>query len=583
MLIQLAGGVSLICDAGSPAVLLGNQRRRAPFIKSKPVTDDPEGSRPHSQIKGNHVHQDTDFADSRCLFFSEATTMRTNTNLRSLAAALGGEISGGQVLAPGPGHSAEDRSLSIKLDANAPDGFLVYSFANDDPIKCRDYVRERAGWATWKPNGGRQHLDFAARHADTLRYVATRAQWVRYDGCRWAFDETLLAFDLARRICRDAATACNDAREAKFLASAKTVAAVERLAKADRRLASAMEQWDHDDWALNTTAQTFDLRTGSERAVDPADFITKATACAAVPQGTPHPLWSKFLDRITNSDTELQAFLQRYVGYCCTGITSQHQFVFGYGTGANGKGTFINTVAKILADYATVADVGTFIASNTERHPTDVAKLHGARLVIAQETEKGRRWDEAKIKAMTGGDKMTARFMRQDFFDFVPKFKLFITGNHKPRLDNVDEAMRRRLLLVPFTVQIPPEERDPDLPGKLKPEWPAILRWMIDGCLEWQRVGLAPPKIVTDATKDYFDDQDVVRQWLDDCTEDGGPYAFTRASELFGSWRQWCDKRNLKPGSGNVLSDALADRGFERKREPGTGQRGFKRLALRQG
>jgi putative DNA primase/helicase len=227
-----------------------------------------------------------------------------------------------------------------------------------------------------------------------------------------------------------------------------------------------------------------------------------------------------------------------------------------------------------------VADVGTFIASNTERHPTDIAKLHGYRLVVAQETEKGRRWDETKIKTMTGGDKMTARFMRCDFFDFVPKFKLCVVGNHKPRLDNVDEAMRRRMLLVPFTVQIPPEERDPDLPGKLKAEWPAILRWMIEGCLEWQQIGLAPPKIVTDATDEYFDDQDTIKEWLEDCTEDGGPYAFTATSQLFASWKAWCDERNLKPGNGKSLSDALADRGCSRKRAHG-GVRGFIRLVLK--
>jgi putative DNA primase/helicase len=255
-------------------------------------------------------------------------------------------------------------------------------------------------------------------------------------------------------------------------------------------------------------SETFDLSTGVGRPPNPADYITKKTSCSAAPAGTPHPVWTSFLDRITAGNAELQGFLQRYMGYCCTGLTSEHKFVFAYGTGANGKGTFINTCAGILGDYATVADVGTFIASNTERHPTDLAKLHGYRLVVAQETEKGRRWDETKIKTMTGGDKMTARFMRQDFFDFVPKFKLFIVGNHKPRLDNVDEAMRRRLLLVPFTVQIPPEERDPDLPTKLKVEWPAILRWMLDGCLGWQRTGLAAPKMVTDATDEYFNDQD---------------------------------------------------------------------------
>src|SRR4030095_16895599 len=123
---------------------------------------------------------------------------------------------------------------------------------------------------------------------------------------------------------------------------------------------------------------------------------------------------------------------------------------------------------------------GTFIATRAERHPTDLAKLCGARLVVAQETQKGRRWDETKIKALTGGDRITARFMRQDFFDFTPTFKLFIVGNHKPRLGTVDEAMRRRMLIVPFTVQIPLEERDRQLAEKLKAEWPAILRWCID-------------------------------------------------------------------------------------------------------
>ena len=199
----------------------------------------------------------------------------------------------------------------------------------------------------------------------------------------------------------------------------------------------------------------------------------------------------------------MQKFLQRYAGYCLTGTTSAHVFVFAYGTGANGKGTFINTLATIFGDYATTADMNTFLATGVERHPADLAKLHGPRLVVAQETQRGRRWDEPKIKALTGGDRITARFMRQDYFDFTPAFKLFITGNHKPRLDSTDEAMRRRLLLVPFTVQIPRGERDPELARKLSPK-PGHLRWCIDGCLEWQRVGLAPPAAVLDATGSYF-------------------------------------------------------------------------------
>jgi len=200
--------------------------------------------------------------------------------------------------------------------------------------------------------------------------------------------------------------------------------------------------------------------------------------------------------------------------------------------------------------------------------------------VVAQETDKGRRWDEAKIKTMTGGDRMTARFMRGDFFDFVPRFKLFITGNHKPRLDNVDEAMRRRLLLVPFTVQIPPEERDPELADRLQAEWPAILRWALDGCGECRRIGLQPPEVVTKATEDYFSDQDITQQWFDDCIEVTVPTAFLRTSELFASWRQWCEEHNLRPGSLNALSDALYERGFERARD----SRGnFRGLAIKTG
>jgi putative DNA primase/helicase len=420
-------------------------------------------------------------------------------------------------------------------------------------------------------------LEFAARHESHLRFVAKFGRWLSFDGVRWQHDDTLHAFDYAREICREVARECE--KNAVVVASAKTVAAVERLARADRRLAATTDQWDAQLWLLTDARSTIDLRSGIARDPDRLDFITKLTACVAAPAGTPHPLWSAFLDRVTAGDAELQAFLQRYIGYSCTGLTTEHVFVFAYGGGANGKSTFINTVAKVLGDYAAVADMNTFLAGNAERHPTDLAKLAGARLVVAQEVHKGRRWDEPKIKALTGGDKMTARFMRMDFFDFTPTFKLFIAGNHRPRLSNVDEAMRRRLLLVPFTVQIPAAERDPDLPRKLESEWPAILRWCVDGCLAWQRDGLAPPAVVRDATDAYFADEDTLQQWLDDCTHDAGPFAFTRISELFASWKQWCEDRNLKLGSARTLSESLADRGFTKKRDR-TGQRGFQNLTL---
>ena len=172
------------------------------------------------------------------------------------------------------------------------------------------------------------------------------------------------------------------------------------------------------------------------------------------------PIWLQFLAEITGGDQNLQDFLQRMFGYALTGVTTEHALFFLYGTGGNGKSVFINTISGILAEYHKPAPIETFTASQSERHPTDLAGLRGARCVTAVETEEGRRWAESKIKALTGGDRISARFMRQDFFEYVPQFKLIIAGNHKPGLSSVDEAIRRRFNLIPFTVTIPPEKRD---------------------------------------------------------------------------------------------------------------------------
>ena len=180
--------------------------------------------------------------------------------------------------------------------------------------------------------------------------------------------------------------------------------------------------------------------------------MTKITAVAP---GGECPLWLAFLPRSPPTTQNCKPSFSAFAGYCLTGITREHALAFGYGTGANGKGTFLNALTGIMGGYATVAPIETFTATPSDRHPTDLAMLRGARLVTAQETEEGRRWAESRIKALTGGDPITARFMRQDFFTFLPAFKLFIAGNHKPGLRAVDEAIRRRLNLIPFTVTIP--------------------------------------------------------------------------------------------------------------------------------
>jgi putative DNA primase/helicase len=396
-------------------------------------------------------------------------------------------------------------------------------------------------------------LFFVAQHGQNLRYVAKWGYWLEWDGQRWHPDCTLHVFDLVRETCREAL-------DAKGL-DAKTVAAVEKLAKADRRVAATVDQWDVDPWLFNSPDGTVDLRTGHMRQHRREDYLTKSAAVS--PEGD-CPLWDAFLDQIFCGDRELIAFVQRVCGYSLTGVTREHALFFGYGTGANGKGVSVNAISGVMGDYATTAPMETFIASNNDRHPTELAGLRGARLVTAQETEEGRRWAESKIKALTGGDKISARLMRQDFFEFVPQFKLLIMGNHKPGLRGVDEAIRRRMNLIPFTVTIPIEGRDEQLGEKLRNEWPGILKWAIDGCMDWQTDGLAKPEAVHNATAAYFAAEDAIALWIAECCT-MRPNDTALSSALFKSWSAWANRTGEFVGSQKRFSQALEDRGFQKK------------------
>jgi putative DNA primase/helicase len=405
-------------------------------------------------------------------------------------------------------------------------------------------------------------LRFSERYAKKLRYVAAWGRWYEWTGTVWAADKTMKTFDRSRMICREASAVCNDENIARGIANAKTVAAIERLARYDRRHAATVEQWDADPWLLNTPGGVIDLRTGKMRQHRQEDHITKLTATAP---GGECPQWLSFLKTITDNDSDLQKFLQRVAGYSLTGSIREHALFFGYGTGGNGKGVFINTITGIMGDYAAVASMEVFTASPHDRHPTDLAMLRGARLVTAQETEEGRRWAESRIKAMTGGDPITARFMRQDFFTFLPTFKLFIAGNHKPGLRNVDDAIRRRFNLIPFAVRIPSVKRDANLLEKLKAEWPGILKWMIEGCVDWQREGLNPPAAVADATEAYFEAEDALGLWLAECCDTGKSFSETGAN-LFASWCRWAERTNEFSGTQKRFSQKLTARSFEKNR-----------------
>ena len=419
-------------------------------------------------------------------------------------------------------------------------------------------------------------LNFTKRYGDRLRYVAVWGKWLEYDGARWAPEPTWKVFDFARIVCRESASACNKDGEAKKLASAATVAAVERLARSDRQHAAGADQWDADQWQLNTPTGTIDLQTGEMRKHDRHDHLTKITA---IGPGGGCPLWLEFLRRITDGDDDLIAFMKRMIGYSLTGSTREHALFFGYGTGANGKSVFLNTIAGIMGDYQTTASTDTFTVSHTDRHPTDLASLRGARLVTAIETEEGRRWAESRIKALTGGDPISARFMRQDFFEFTPTFKLVICGNHRPSLRNIDEAIRRRLFLIPFDVTIPPDERDETLPERLKTEWPGILEWAIDGCLDWLEHGLAAPERVRAATDEYLAAEDSFAAWLEEAV-DRSDGAHETTGELYQSWTTWATKAGEFVGSQKRFSQIMRDRGFEPKREGGTGRAGFTGVSL---
>lgn len=405
-------------------------------------------------------------------------------------------------------------------------------------------------------------VSFTRRYQRDWRYVAMWGKWLMWDGRRWRTEETLAASDLIRQVCRHAAVRADSSKVAVKLAASSTVSGVERLARSDRRHAATSDEWDADIWLLNTPGGVVDLRTGRMRPHDRADRMTKIAT--ATPKGS-SPLWLDFIDQITQGDREYAEYLQRFAGYCLTGSTQEHALFFLYGTGANGKSVFVNTLFTLLGDYAANAPMDTFMETRGDRHPTDLAGLRGSRFVGATETEQGRRWNESKIKEITGGDRVSARFMRQDFFTYLPQFKLVIAGNHKPAIRNIDEAMKRRLHLVPFTLTIPEEKRDRTLPARLLKEGDGILAWALEGCLAWQAHGLRQPKCVADATDEYFDEEDTIGEFLEEeCQQH--PQAREAVADVFERWRQRAEKRSEYIGTSRWLVQQLLRRGLQRGR-----------------
>ena len=416
-------------------------------------------------------------------------------------------------------------------------------------------------------------LEFARQYKDKLKYCHTRRAWFEWDGSRWKQEQTAKAFHWARLLCRK-----HNSDDSKKLAGVQTASAVEKFARADRCFAVTDKHWNKDFWLLATPAGTVDLRTGETFTARPADNITLMTSTGPA-AGRPEK-WLAFLDQSTGGNPELIRFLQQIAGYCLTGLTREHALFFLYGSGGNGKGVFVNTLMRIMDEYATAAPMSTFTSSKFDSHPTDLADLAGSRMVTASETDEGRSWAEARIKQMSGGDPIKARFMRQDFFQYQPQFKLVFLGNHKPVLVNVDDAARRRFNIIPFTYQ--PKTPDLDLEDKLKAEHGQILQWMIDGCLDWQAVGLTRPAIVTEATTAYFSEQDLFAQWLDECTEKASERVGERTTKLFSSWKTYAENAGDAAGTQKSFREKLDRAGYEYlSRIPGDRNgRGYVRIRI---
>ncbi|MEJ8570764.1 phage/plasmid primase, P4 family [Microbaculum marinum] len=400
--------------------------------------------------------------------------------------------------------------------------------------------------------------DFADSHGQNWKYVPAWGAWHQWCGNVWKPDVTGLVRELARQVCRSAARQASKPGEARHMASDKKMSAVLRVAAADPRIAVAPSRWDAHQMLLNTPSGVIDLTTAEISSHCPDLLISQMTTAS---RGSDCPRWTTFLREITDGDAALQAYLARLAGYCLTGSTREQAFAFLHGHGANGKSVFLQTLASIMGSYAATAALDTFMASRADRHLTELAGLRAARLVLVSETEAGRSWAEGRIKAVTGGEKLRANFMRRDHFEFVPQFKLLVAGNHRPALVGVGEAMRRRLHLVPFAVTIPAEHRDARLAEKLLAERDGILGWMLAGCAAWQREGLAPPACVMAAAEDYFEAEDLVGQWIQErCIR--SPECTAAAAQLFQSWKAWAEEGGFAPGSQKSLGEALRARGF---------------------
>lgn len=411
-------------------------------------------------------------------------------------------------------------------------------------------------------------VDDHKRHA---RFCYAWNTWLVFDGRRWAVDDAgdvdRLMQETVRGIYSEAAHEPDGTEKRKALAahavrseSRKRISDALHLARS--ALAVRPDELDRDPYLLNCENGTVDLRTGMQREHDRNDFITKL-APAPFDLHAQAPTFDAFLEKILPTPA-LRNFVQTVIGYAAIGENTEEILTIPHGHGANGKSTLFNAVMQALGDYSAQAPPDLLLAKNGA-HPTELADLFGRRLVAAVESDDGRRLNEGLVKQLTGRDRIKARRMREDFWQFDPTHTLFFATNHRPEVRGTDYAIWRRLKLVPFDVQIPPEEQDKKLPRKLREELPGILAWIVRGALMYQRLGLPEPEEVRVATEGYREEMDVLAAFLEDrCVVH--PRASVGATPLYNAYKEWCEESGEHKLTQTKFGRRLKERGFRNEK-----------------
>jgi len=416
---------------------------------------------------------------------------------------------------------------------------------------------------------------FLLDHGDSIRYCALWKKWLVWDGRRWKIDDSSRIYgkvkETIRKMYLDAAGVA-DIRDrlemekhAQKCESNRRMKNLLEIASWEKDAQVHPDELDRNDFLLNCGNGTIDLKTGKLKPHERSDFITKL-ANTDYKKEAACPTWKRFLKEIMKGNDGLVDFLRKATGWALTGDTSEQTLFILYGSGANGKSTFLGTLLDLLGDYAMPTPTDTFMRRTNDQISNDIARLRGTRLVTTIEAEQGKRLSEPLIKQITGNDRMTARFLYGEFFDFQPTFKIFMATNHRPVIRGTDHAMWRRIKLIPFTVTIPEEKQDKGLAEKLKKEYPGILSCLIDGCLAWRKEGLGMPPEVKEATESYRNDMDVIGTFLKErCfREEKGLRVQSR--ELFKAYQAWCEENNERAGSERLLALRLQELGIEKVR-----------------